>query len=387
MKHSFFAVALSVLVLSGALVGCQKDEPVGNTVPMDNEFALVKYSVGKSYRYFKESAGSWGLVPKPNREGRFLKQENGYNKEFSVWTIGYDYNDTNVIYEGSLYVNVQNFDTMKSVFKRWLAEFRAVTNLKNMVRVGFSSSADNVKKSYEDFDSFMADVDRLQFQNELSMYAQLVENNGFEYHFTFCWRQYVKGLEVQVSNRLALRKEPELPMVDSIVGKENDILVMKVDYMTFKFMGYSTVKIADALSDADTIPFCTEYKDPCDFGYIKLYYGRKDSGNLLFNGSIVWAGCGKMEYPKDFVTCRSNMMDIIYPGQSRFSFFDGGSHYTVTDEYELKRIWQTITPMEAFQWYYGRTAKKVAVYLYTPSVGMGDPADGYYLVFVENSRR
>ena len=56
-----------------------------------------------------------------------LKQENGYNKEFSVWTIGYDYNDTNVIYEGSLYVNVQNFDTMKSVFKRWLAEFRAVT--------------------------------------------------------------------------------------------------------------------------------------------------------------------------------------------------------------------------------------------------------------------
>ena len=243
MKHSFFAVALSVLVLSGALVGCQKDEPVGNKVPTDNEFALVKYSVGKSYRYFKESAESWGLVPKPNKEGRFLKQENGYNKEFSVWTIGYDYNDTNVIYEGSLYVNVQNFDTMKSVFKRWLAEFRVVTNLKNMVRVGFSSSADNVNKSYDDFDSFMADVDRLQFQNELSMYAQLVENNGFEYHFTFCWRQYVKGLEVQVSNRLALRKEPELPMVDSIVGKSDDILVMKVDYMTFKFMGYSTMNM------------------------------------------------------------------------------------------------------------------------------------------------
>jgi hypothetical protein len=38
---------------------------------------------------------------------------------------------------------------------------------------------------------------------------------------------------------------------------------------------------------------------------------------------------------------------------------------------------------QEFQHYYANSHKKVAVYLYTPSVGIGNPADWYYLVFVE----
>ena len=67
------------------------------------------------------------------------------------------------------------------------------------------------------------------------------------------------------------------------------------------------------------------------------------------------------------------------------SYIGGGSEDL--DKREQLRIWQSVSKMESFQWFYSRTQKKVAVYLYTPSVGMGDPADWYYLVFVENSRR
>ena len=77
---------------------------------------------------------------------------------------------------------------------------------------------------------------------------------------------------------------------------------------------------------------------------------------------------------------------LPYPGQSKIAFINDEGHYCTVNaaqEVGLQRIWQTLSKQEEFQHYYNNTHKKVAVYLYTPSMGLGDPADWYYLVFTE----
>lgn len=142
------------------------------------------------------------------------------------------------------------------------------------------------------------------------------------------------------------------------------------------------MKVTDKLNKGDEIPFVSDYHAPSDFGYIKLYYRNTD--NLLMDGSIVWSGCGALTFPDHFRAGLPIDAGLPYPGQSLFAYINDGGHYeTVTDDEELKYIWKSVSKQKEFQHYYANSSKKVAVYLYTPSVGVGDPADAYYLVFTE----
>ena len=62
---------------------------------------------------------------------------------------------------------------------------------------------------------------------------------------------------------------------------------------------------------------------------------------------------------------------------------EAGEATTDYNEQEMRHIWESISQQKEFQHYYAGSQKRVAVYLYTPSVGMMNPADAYYLVIVE----
>jgi hypothetical protein len=163
---------------------------------------------------------------------------------------------------------------------------------------------------------------------------------------------------------------------------QKHILISKVDYLTFRYKGFYVLNVTHKLNSGDEIPFVSQYQSPGDFGYIKLFYRNTD--NLLMDGTIVWAGCGHLNFPNNFRAGLPMDNGLPYPGQSRIAFIDdGGNYMTVTDERELQYIWQSLSRQKEFQHYYGNSSKKVAVYLYTPSVGVGNPADAYYLVFTE----
>ena len=103
-------------------------------------------------------------------------------------------------------------------------------------------------------------------------------------------------------------------------------------------------------------------------------------------GTIVWSGCGELNFPESFRAGQRLSSGLPYPGQGHIAFINSSGRYTtVTDETDLQRIWQSISCQKEFQHYYCSKPchKRVAVYLYTPSVGIGDPADAYYLVFTE----
>ncbi|MCR5115856.1 MAG: hypothetical protein K6A95_09330 [Bacteroidales bacterium] len=183
--------------------------------------------------------------------------------------------------------------------------------------------------------------------------------------------------------------KPDPAEID-IPGGDSNILIMKVDYKTFQYEGYTTVNVDSTNNSSDTIPFLATYCPPGDFGYIKLFY--ENPSHLLFYGNIIWMGCGNLLFPTSFMELPAQTTELPFPENDRICLIDyTGAQQTLpwntgmVDETMMENVWETISKQPEFQYYYSKTNKKVAVYLYTPSVGGGNPADWDFIVFVEKS--
>ena len=160
------------------------------------------------------------------------------------------------------------------------------------------------------------------------------------------------------------------------------ILISKVDYLTFRYKGFYAMNVNGKIDSVAEIPFVAEYEPACDFGSIKLFYN--DKNNLLLNGTIIWNGCGSLVFPDNFRAGLPLEVSLPYPGQERIAYIDNQGKYTTVDnERDLQHIWESVSKQKEFQYYYANSSKKVAVYLYTPSVGMMDPNVACYFVFTE----
>ncbi len=163
------------------------------------------------------------------------------------------------------------------------------------------------------------------------------------------------------------------------INKSNSILLLKVDYQTFAFEGGEEQSISTSLPNVDTIPLRVYYKSPGDFGEIALYYKPDDM--LLFKGSIIWMGKGSITHPVTFRspgTFATNAVTIDYPGDAAFKL-----KTTPTTEMQnnLKQIWKTIAKLNIVS-DYRKSGKKIEVLLYTPSVGIGNPADWDWIILM-----
>lgn len=170
----------------------------------------------------------------------------------------------------------------------------------------------------------------------------------------------------------------EDPVIKPIPRTEtvNTILFLKIDYLTYKFEGGSEKFISKAIPNTDTIPIEVVYKDPCDIGHITLYY--KPSGDLLFDGSIFWAGCGGLYVPTTFDhpdTYFKTTTESAKPDDSRFQKI-----FSIAP-FDYSKIWKSISNLSIVTEYL-KSNKKIGLLLYTPCVGVGDPAHWDWYVFL-----
>lgn len=339
--------------------------------PVTNDFTLLKACIGKSQAEAAALLAEYGYTP--GEDNKFLKTENGVTKEATIYSTG----------NAALTVIDNNFDILKQFFSQWMNEIRNSAAYTHLVRSSFSLSTGwgNGYQYFNTPEDLLAALAPVPSADGMS--ASFSGNDFYANEYSLVLMPDLNGVFMQIINPRAGQPSDDFTESDlQETDLQKHILISKVDYLTFRYKGFYALNVSNKLNSGNEIPFLSQYQSPGDFGYIKLFYQNTD--NLLMDGSIIWSGCGALNFPDNFRAGLPMDNGLPYPGQSRIAFInDGGNYVTVTNERELQYIWQSVSRQKEFQHYYGNSSKKVAVYLYTPSVGVGDPADAYYLVFTE----
>jgi hypothetical protein len=339
--------------------------------PITNDFTLIKACLGKSQSESAALLTHYGFSP--TEGNKFVKTENGLTKEATIYSSG------NV----ALALLESDFDLQKQVFSQWMREIRNSVAYTKMVRSSFSLSTgwNNGYQHFNTPEELLADLAIVPPADGMS--ASFYGNDIYANQYYLDMMPDIGGVCMQIINPRAGQPADDFTESDlRPTDLQKHILISKVDYLTFRYKGFYALNVTDKLNSGREIPFVADYQSPGDFGYIKLFY--RNTNNLLMDGTIIWSGCGELNFPESFRAGQRLSNVLPYPGQSRIAFINEEGHYTtVSDDTELQRIWHTLSRQKEFRHYFGRTSKKIAVYLYTPSVGVGNPADAYYLVFTE----
>jgi hypothetical protein len=167
---------------------------------------------------------------------------------------------------------------------------------------------------------------------------------------------------------------------EEVVGME--ILLLKVDYTTNRLEGGAWLPIENS---PETFTTRIEYNEPGDFGGIKVYFSEIDE--LLFHGDIIWMGRGDIIYPDtwldaeefehvptyDYFTPRSGFEYIFNPGNAIYNY-EFPEWRAAQGLVEVRRILRA-DPQQV-----------VKLFLYTPSVGAGNPADWKWIIFLADRK-
>jgi hypothetical protein len=157
-----------------------------------------------------------------------------------------------------------------------------------------------------------------------------------------------------------------------------DVLLLKVDYTTNRFEGGQRLNFTQL---PETFTLRTEYEEPGDFGWIKVYFSEIDE--LLFYGDIIWMGRGDIIFPATWLNADEFKHvlteDFIIPQNGFENIFD----YWGEDTYDYTSVWSAVQNIvEVRQMLKTNLLQRVKLFLYTPSVGVGNPADWKWIIFL-----
>lgn len=156
------------------------------------------------------------------------------------------------------------------------------------------------------------------------------------------------------------------------------VLMLKVDYTTNIFVGGTDFNFSKLNGNFTIV---NEYVEPNDFGSVKLIY--KELNETLFNGTIHWMGLGKMTYPESLKAADDfeivSTKDLVYPKNGFENVFNPHNQ-----KYEYYKVWLSVQNLVKVREYLiANPNQKVKLFLYTPSVGAGDPLDWDWIIYLK----
>lgn len=163
------------------------------------------------------------------------------------------------------------------------------------------------------------------------------------------------------------------------VDKSNRILLLQVDYVTNVFEGGKELKISNNFTSSDTIPIVVDYKAPGDFGNITLYY--EPTNEMIFDGSIIWMGTGEIKFPNEFLTADEFPLMDTFLEEPELTKFQTIFFNLNNQSINYNAIWSSINKLGIVDEYL-KSDKKIGLFLYTPSVGVGDPNEWDWFVIL-----
>ena len=159
----------------------------------------------------------------------------------------------------------------------------------------------------------------------------------------------------------------------------NNVLVLKVDYNTNQFEGGKELSFTNTTTN---MTVTNQYVSPGDFGSIKLKY--QELNETLFDGTIVWNGLGQINYPQNLLD--ANLFDRVMTADyvSPISGFENVFNPN-NSTYNYNTIWTSVQSLvKVRQYLISNPNATVKIFLYTPSVGIGNPAEWDWIIIMKN---
>ncbi|SCY50428.1 hypothetical protein [Flavobacterium caeni] len=160
----------------------------------------------------------------------------------------------------------------------------------------------------------------------------------------------------------------------------NQVLMLQVDFETHVFEGGKKL----FYQSAETFAIASDYDPPGDFGGVTLRYA--ETNEMLFAGTIIWMGTGQMTFPAglnpagSFATIAS---PVPMPTSIETVQYTQFAYYPEPMPYQA--IWNAVDHLQVVaQFRASNPNGTVHVFLYTPSVGVGNPAEWDYFVMLKN---
>lgn len=152
--------------------------------------------------------------------------------------------------------------------------------------------------------------------------------------------------------------------------QNSSIALLKIDYTTNIFEGGVVFQYPIATTASDSLPINVTYVDPGDFGGLTCTYSP--TGDIIFDGSIIWSGTGNINFPTQFNSPSTfpQSPPIPVPDTNEFQIL----HYLSNEAIDYTSIWNAVSQLDIVNDYL-LSGKKVGLFLYTPSVGAGNPAE------------
>jgi len=166
---------------------------------------------------------------------------------------------------------------------------------------------------------------------------------------------------------------------DSSPSNQNKVLLLKVDYNTNTFENGKEMSFATL---SPTMTITNQYVTPSDFGSLKLSY--QEINQTLFDGTIVWNGLGEMTYPQNLLDAnqfeRVLTTDYVTPSAGFENVFNPDN-----TTYDYEPIWTSVQGLvKVRQYLTSNPNATVKIFLYTPSVGIGNPEEWDWIIMLKN---
>ena len=159
----------------------------------------------------------------------------------------------------------------------------------------------------------------------------------------------------------------------------NNVLVLKVDYNTNAFEGGKELFFTETTS---TMTVSNQYVQPADFGSLQLIY--TELNETIFDGTIVWNGLGQMNFPQNMLPANQFehvlTADYVLPASGFENVFNPNNA-----SYNYESVWTSVQGLvKVRQYLQSNPTATVKLFLYTPSVGFGNPEEWDWIVIMKN---
>lgn len=161
-----------------------------------------------------------------------------------------------------------------------------------------------------------------------------------------------------------------------------NLAVLELDYLTYAFQeGALNYYPRCGQCDLDSLPFEVEFVPPGDFGSIAFRY--TETGDTLLFATIIWMGTGELTRPDNFLppaTFGELNTSAPNPIEREFFIYDAPVD-TLEFVSRADTAWAHVNRLD-IAWDFATKDYRAGFYLYTPSVGVFDPAAARWIIFL-----